>query len=199
MIQTGLRFHHRDARAALWQNWDVSHYFATLTLVSPIIVEIDLETGWVSVRALHNTTKVPLRTSKIHRKKLTSNPPQGEQRVIVYPRTDAECVLTSSSGLATWGEPRGDEEVGILRAMGEVVSVNRDDAQLLVRIHPNPRSRLTKSFVLGHQTNLELLDKAPEKGQGVEVEGLLKTPSKRLVITDLRQVALPPIRENAEA
>lgn len=176
----------------------MSHYFATLTLVSPIQVKARSATNPLSVELHHNETPIPAQVSHSQGKRLELNPPEGVQFTVIHPRTNRDGLLALSSSLAIWNEPKGNEEVGTFHAVGEVMNIDRDEAKLVIRIHPNPEGRLAKAFLLTFQTNLELLDKAPAKGEGVEVKGMLKTPSKRLVATTLRAVPLPPIRKDAE-
>ena len=60
---------------------------------------------------------------------------------------------------------------------------------------PKPvEARLTPHQALWQLASTKLLNKVLATVEGVEVEGGLKTPSKRLVVIDLRQVILPPLR-----
>ncbi len=176
----------------------MAHYFATLTFVSPIEVKPRSGATPLRVELHHNETTIPVQVSRSQDKRLELNPPEGVQLTVVHPRTNREGLLAVASSLAVWGEPKGDEEAGVFHAVGEVMNIDRDEAKLIVRIHPNPEGRLAKAFLLTFQTNLELLGRAPKKGAGVEVKGMLKTPSKRLVVTNLRAVPLPPVRKDAE-
>ena len=177
----------------------MSHYFATLTLVCPLEVEPRAAANPMSVKLRHNETPIPAQVSRSQGKRLELNPPEGVQLTVLHPRTNREGLLALSSSLAVWSEPKGNEETGTFHAVGEVMDIDRDEARLIIKIHPNPEGRLAKAFLLTFQTNLELLNKAPGKGKGVEVKGMLKTPSKRLVVISLRAVPLPPIREDAKS
>ena len=116
----------------------------------------------------------------------------------MHPKTDRAGVLALTSRLATWSEPKGTEEPGMFHVVGQTVFVDRDEAKLVVRVHPNPKGNLRNQFMLTFQTNLELLGKVPKRGEGIEVKGLLKTLSRRLVANNLRALPLPPIREDAQ-
>lgn len=187
-----------NARAAPCNNRFVSYYFAILTLLSPIEVKPRSTTNPLSVELNHNDTPIPAQVSRLQGKRLELNPPEGVQFTVIHPRTNRDGLLALSSSLAAWNEPKENEEAGTFHAVGEVMGIDRDEAKLVIRIHPNPEGRLAKAFLLTFQTNLELLDDAPAKGEGVEVKGILKTPSKRLVATTLCAVPLPPIRKDAE-
>ena len=145
----------------------------------------------------HNDTPVIANVPRWLINRLNQAPPD-VFKVNLHPKTDRAGVLAPTSRLATWSEPKGDEEAGMFHIVGQVVFVDRNEAKLVVRVHPNPKGNLRKAFMLTLQTNLELLDKVPKRGEGVEVKGLLKTPSRRLVATNLRLVPLPPIREDAQ-
>ena len=175
----------------------MSHYLATLTLLSQLEVRPAAGKNPPSVVLHHNDTPVIANVPRWLIDRLNQAPPE-LFKVNLHPKTDRAGVLAPTSRLATWGEPKGDEEPGMFHVVGQTVFVDRIEAKLVVRVHPNPKGNLRKAFVLTFQMNLELLDKVPKRGEGIEVKGLLKTPSRRLVATDLRPVPLPPIREDAE-
>ena len=179
------------------QNKPVPHYLATLTLLSQLAVRPPSGKNPPKVILHHNDTPVVANVPRWLIDRLSQAPPE-VFKVNLHPKTDRAGVLAPTSRLATWSEPKGDEEAGVFHVVGQVVFVDRDEAKLVVRVHPNPKGNLSKAFMLTFQTNLELLDKVPKRGEGVEVKGLLKTPSRRLVITDLQAVPLPPIREEAK-
>ena len=177
----------------------VSYYFAALTLLSPLEVKPRSGPNPLTVVLHHRDVPLPVQVPGWLAGRLQTQAPEGVQRVVVYPKTDPEGLLNFTSSLGNWGEPKGDEEAGTFHTVAQVVFVDREEARLVVQIHPNPKGNLRKAFKLTFQTNLELLDQVPKRGGGVEVKGVLKTPSKRLVATELRAVPLPPIRESAQA
>ena len=175
----------------------MSHYLATLTLLSQLEVRPAGGKNPPKVILHHQDTPVIANVPRWLIDKLAATPPE-VFKANLHPKTDRQGVLAPTSRLTTWSEPKGDEEAGVFHVVGQVVFIDRDEAKLVVRVHPNPKGNLRKAFALTFQTNLELLGKVPKKGEGIEVKGLLKTPSRRLVATNLRAMPLPPIREDAE-
>ena len=174
----------------------MSYYLANLTLLSPVEVQPPSGKTPATVVLHHNDTPVYALVPRWLTDKIMTTP-EGVQRVTLHPRTDREGFLAPISRLATWGNPEGDGEAGRIHVVGQVIYVDKDEARFVVRVYPNPKGSLRKSFKLTFQTNLELLGRAPEKGTGVIVEGVLKTPSRRLVATSLKAIPLPPIRKDA--
>ena len=184
-------------RARPCQTVGVSYYFATLTLLSQLEVQPPSGKNPPSVVLHHHDTLILAQVPRWLTDKLAQAPTE-VLRVNLHPKTDRAGILAPTTRLATWSEPKGDEEAGMFHAVGQVVFIDRDEAKLVIRIHPNSKGNLRKAFLLTFQTNLELLAKAPKKGEGIEVKGLLKTPSRRLVATNLRAVPLLPIREDVQ-
>ena len=172
------------------------HYLATLTLLSQLEVRPAVGKNPPTVVLHHNDTPVTANVPRWLIDRLNEAPPE-VFKVNLHPKNDCAGVLAPTSRLATWSEPKGDE-AGMFHVVGQVVFIDHGEAKLVVRVYPNPKGNLRKAFMLTFQTNLELLGKVPKRGEGVEVKGMLKTPSGRLVVTNLRAMPLPPIREDAQ-
>jgi len=131
---------------------------------------------------------------------LQDKPPQGEQGVILWPRTDKEGLLGSGTQLALH---KSVEELGRepgLHALGELVKVDKENALLQLQIHPNEKQgSLSKPFKLPLVASLELLEGLPEPGSGLEVWAELKPRTERLVVTRAQVVSLPPKRVTVTA
>lgn len=176
----------------------MSYYLANLILLSPIEVQPPSGKNPPTAILYHKDTPLLAHVPRWLIDKLAQTP-KTPQRVTLHPKTDREGILAPTSRLATWGDPKDDEqdkeEAGTLHVVGQVIYIDRDEARLVVRVHPNPKGSLRKSFKLTFQTNLELLEQAPKRGAGVDIKGILKTPSRRLVVTELTSIPLPPIKD----
>lgn len=126
---------------------------------------------------------------------LMEKPPEGEQSVIVWPRTDKEGLLGNGTQLALYKNVGELSREPGLHALGELVKVDKENALLQLQIHPNEKQgNLNKPFRLPLVASLELLEGLPELGSGLEVWGELKPRTGRLVVTRVQAVPLPPKR-----
>ncbi len=172
-----------------------SYYHATLCLHTPLIV-----TKEENRLGLHVAFKLGDKVFSLNVKRklaavLVEKPPEGEQGIIVWPRTDKEGLLGNGTQLALY---KSLTEIGRgpgLHALGELVKVDKENALLQLQIHPNEKKgNLNKPFRLPLVASLELLEGLPELGSGLEVWGELKPRTGRLVVTRVQAVPLPPKR-----
>jgi hypothetical protein len=171
------------------------YYHATLIVNAPFIVSEDKKRGGVKVALGIGDKPFPLIVKKKWAAIIEANPPEGEQSVILWPRTDKEGLLGSGTQLALY-KPVGEvtREPG-LHALGELVKVDRENALLQIQIFPNEgQGSLKKPFKLPLVASLEILDSLPEVGTGLEVWADLKQRTGRMVITRVQAVPLPPKR-----
>ena len=175
-----------------------SYYHATLCLHGPLLVTKDEQRGGVRAAVDLGDARVPVNVKRKLAAILTDRPPEGVQGVIVWPRTDREGRLGSGTQLALY---KGVGELGRepgLRALGELVKVDQENALLHLQVHPNEKQGgLHKPFRLPLVASLELLEGLPGLGSGLEVWGELKSRTLRLVATRVQAVALPPKRAAA--
>jgi hypothetical protein len=174
------------------------YYHATLCLHGPLIVTKDEQRGGIKVAVGLGDTRVPIGVKRRLAALLEDKPPEGEQGVIVWPRTDKEGRLGNGTQLALYKDAGElDREPG-LQALGELVKVDKDNALLQLQIHPNEKQgSLSKPFKLPLVASLELLEGLPALGSGLEVWGELKPRTGRLVVTKVQTVLLPPKRVTA--
>ncbi len=172
-----------------------TYYHATLCLHAPISVTKDEQRGRVEVTVGLGESQVPANVKKKLAAFLAQKPPEGEQGLILWPRTDREGRLGSGTQLALY---KSVDELGRkpgLHALGELIKVDKENALLQVQIYPNEgQGSLHKPFKLPLVATLELLEGLPELGSGLEVWGELKPRTGRLVVTRVQAVPLPPKR-----
>ncbi len=145
----------------------------------------------VRIRFGTNQLELPIYPKLFAR--LAENPLSGTCQFLIYPRTDLEGVLCKGA----WA---GDvypvpKRVEMLSALGELVRVDRGDGLIHVRLHPNPKGALRRSFSLPLNASLEVIDTLPQLGRGVIIEGCFRAQSLRLVATSAQEVALPVKRD----
>jgi len=171
------------------------YYHATLCLHGSLIVTKDDQRGGIKVAVGLGDRQVPVGVKKRLAALLQDKPPEGEQGIIVWPRTDKEGRLGSGTQLALYKDVGElDREPG-LHALGELVKVDKENALLHLQIHPNEKQgSLNKPFRLPLVATLELLEGLPEVGSGLEVWGELKARTGRVVVTKAQAVPLPPKR-----
>ncbi len=171
------------------------YYHATLCLHGSLIVTKSEQPGGVKVAVGLGDTQVPVGVKKRLAALLEDKPPEGEQGIILWPRTDKEGRLGNGTQLALY---KGVGELGRepgLHALGELIKVDKENALLQLQLHPNEKQgSLQKPFRLPLVASLELLEGLPELGSGLEVWGELKPRTGRLVVTKAQAVALPPKR-----
>ena len=172
-----------------------TYYHATLCLHGSLLVTKDEHRGGIKVAVGLGDTQVTIGVKRKLAALLEANPPEGEQGVIVWPRTDKEGRLRNGTQLALYkGVGELNRESG-LHALGELVKVDKENALLQLQIHPNEKQgSLHKPFKLPLVASLELLEGLPGLGSGLEVWGELKPRTGRLVLTKAQAVALPPKR-----
>ncbi len=172
-----------------------SYYHATLCLHGSLLVTRDEQRTGVKVAVGLGDTQVPIGVKRKLAALLEAKPPEGEQGIIVWPRTDKEGLLGNGTQLALYkGVGELSREPG-LHALGELVKIDKENALLQLQIHPNEgQGSLQKPFRLPLVASLELLEGLPERGSGLEVWGELKPRTGRLVVTKVQAVALPPKR-----
>ena len=126
---------------------------------------------------------------------MEDQPPEGEQGIILWPRTDKEGLLGNGTQLALY---KSVEELGRepgLHALGELVKVDKENALLQLQLHPNEKQGiLRRPFRLPLVASLELLEGLPELGSGLEVWGELKPRTGRVVVSKVQAIPLPPRR-----
>lgn len=170
-------------------------YHATLCLHGPLIMTRDEESGGIKAAIVVGDKEFPLNVKKKLAALLEDQPPEGEQGIILWPRTDKEGLLGNGTQLALY---KSVSELGRepgLHALGELVKVDKENALLQVQLHPNEKQgSLRRPFRLPLVANLELLEGLPELGSGLEVWGELKPRTGRLVVTKAQTVTLPPKR-----
>jgi len=170
-------------------------YHATLCLHGPLIVTKDKERGGIKAAIVVGDKHFPLNVKKKLAALLEDQPPEGEQGIILWPRTDKEGLLGNGTQLALY---KSVSELGRepgLHALGELVKVDKENALLQLQLHPNEKQgSLRRPFRLPLVANLELLEGLPELGSGLEVWGELKPRTGRLVVTRAQAVPLPPRR-----
>lgn len=172
-----------------------AYYHATLCLHAPLIVAEDKKKGGIKVSLKIGERLLPVIVRKNWVATLEENPPQDEQGIILWPRTDQEGLLGNGTQLALF-KPIAelDRELG-LHALGELVKVDKDNALMQIQIHLNPnQGGLRKAFKLPLVTNLKLLESLPELGSGLEVWADLKPKTGRVVVNRVQAVSLPPKR-----
>jgi len=173
----------------------VPYYHATLCLHGPLLVTRDEQRGGIKVAVGLGDTRVPIGVKRKLVTLLEDKPPEGEQAIIVWPRTDKEGLLGNGTQLALYKAVGELEREPGLHALGELVKVDKDNALLQLQIHPNEKQgNLHKPFRLSLVASLELLEGLPEIGSGLEVWGELKPRTGRLVVTKAQAVPLPPKR-----
>jgi hypothetical protein len=171
------------------------YYHATLCLHGTLLVTKDDQRGGIKVAVGLGDTQVPTGVKRKPAAMLETKPPEGEQAIILWPRTDKEGRLGNGTQLALYKDVAElDREPG-LHALGELVKMDKENALLQLQIHPNAgQGSLSKPFKLPLVASLELLEGLPELGSGLEVWGELKARTGRLVVTRARAVPLPPKR-----
>ncbi len=176
------------------------YYHATLCLHGSLVVTKDEQRGGIKVAVGLGDTRVPIGVKRKLAALLEDKPPEGEQGVILWPRTDKEGRLGNGTQLALYkGVSELSRELG-LHALGELVKVDKENALLHLQIHPNEKQgNLHKSFRLPLVASLELLEGLPELGSGVEVWGELKPRTGPLKVIRAQAVSLPPKRVVAAA
>jgi hypothetical protein len=156
----------------------------------------DEQRGGIKVAVGQGDTRVPVGVKRKLAALLGAKPPEGEQGVILWPRTDKEGRLGNGTQLALYKGVSGLGREPGLHALGELVKVDKENALLQFQIHPNTgQGSLHKPFRLPLVATLELLEGLV--GGGLEVWGELKARTGRLVVTRAEAVALPPKRVTA--
>lgn len=145
----------------------------------------------VRIRFGTNQLELPIYPKLFAR--LAENPLSGTCQFLIYPRTDLEDVLCKGAWVKdVYPVPK---RVEMLSALGELVRVDRGDGLIHVRLHPNPKGALRRSFSLPLNASLEVIDALPQLGRGVIIEGYFRAQSLRLVATSAQEVALPAKRD----
>jgi hypothetical protein len=174
------------------------YYHATLCLHGSLIVSKSEHPEGVKVVVGLSDIQVPVGVKRRLAALLQDKPPEGEQGIIVWPRTDKEGLLGNGTQLALYKSAGELDRKPGLHALGELVKVDKENALLHIQIHPNEgQGSLQKPFRLPLVATLELLEGLPELGSGLEVWGELKPRTGRLVVTKARAVPLPPKRAAA--
>ena len=171
------------------------YYHATLIVNAPFIVSEDKKRGGVKVALGIGEKPFPLIVKRKWAAIIEANPPEGEQSIVLWPRTDKEGLLGSGTQLALY-KPLGEiERTPGLHALGELVKVDRENALLQIQIFPNEgQGSSKKPFKMPLVASLEILDTLPDIGSGLEVWANLKPETGRVVVNLVRPVPLPPKR-----
>lgn len=170
-------------------------YHATLCLHAPLIVSKDEKRGGIRAAVGLGARQVPVIVKKKLAVLLEDKPPEGEQGIILWPRTDKEGLLGSGTQLALYKDVGELGREPGLHALGELVKVDKENALLQLQIHLNEKQGgLHKPFKLPLVASLELLEGLPGLGSGLEVWGELKPRTGRVVVTRVQTVPLPPKR-----
>lgn len=80
------------------------------------------------------------------------------------------------------------------RYLGELATVDQGEGTIDVRLHPNLKGGLKRSFLLPLNASLELIESLPVPNRGVLVTGSFREQSLRLVANSAHEVPLPPKR-----
>lgn len=172
------------------------YYRATLALNAPLILRENKKQGGINVFVQFGEKPFLLLVKKRLAAMLEENPPEGEQSLILWPRTDKEGLLGIGTQLAIY-KPVGeiDRIPNTLHAVGELVKIDRENGLLQVQIHQNEKQgNLRKPFKIPLVASLETLESLPELGSGLEVWADLKPRTGRVVVTKVQTVPLPPKR-----
>ncbi len=197
-LAEGVHLVHLEAQPLACQNSvmaQVPYYHATLCLHGPLLVTKDEQRGGIKVAVGLGDTRVPIGVKRKLAALLEDKPPEGEQAIVVWPRTNKEGLLGNGTQLALYkGVGELNREPG-LHALGELVKVDKENALLQLQIHPNEKQgNLHKPFRLPLVASLEMLEGLPGVGSGLEVWGELKARMGWLVVTHAQAVTLPPKR-----
>lgn len=170
------------------------YYHAILFMTAPLSVQDSKGSTQVTVEVAGKP--FPLSLKRNMRAIIETHPPgEGELDLLLWPRTDKEGLLGNGTQLGVF-KPVGEikRERG-LHALGELVRVDRDNALIQIQIHPNPdQGGLRKPFKLPLIASMELMERLPELGNGLEVWADLKPKTGRMVVREIRAVPLPPKR-----
>jgi len=177
----------------------MSLYQASLAVRAPLLLSPSRGGEDVNVSMPLGSSRLPLQVWRSYRQMLRRAPPEGEQLLVLYPRTNAQGYLWRGTTLRSWSNPAEalKDEPGF-HALGKLLRVDRAEARLVLLILPNPKGHLPKPFALPLVASLELLEALPEGGSGLEVWGELKARSGRVVVTRAQAVPLPPVKEGME-
>jgi len=116
-------------------------------------------------------------------------------KLVLFPKTNREGELIEKTHLhLIVPEVQSEAFEEGFKALGELVFVNKEEASFGVRIHPNPKGMLKQSFVLKLKASLDTLDQLPTVGSAVRVKGDLEAKTLRLLVTEVQEVDLPPVR-----
>lgn len=173
----------------------MSVFTATLMVRAPLLLFPSRGGADVSVSMPLGSERMPLLVPKRHRDKLKQEVPEGEQWLLLYPRTNAEGVLWQGTTLASWKalDTETVRDIGF-HARGKLFKVDKEQAMLMLGILPNPKGQLAKSFALPLVASLAVLESLPRVNSGLEVWGELKPRSGRIVVTRAEAVTLPLVR-----
>lgn len=175
------------------------YYHATLALDANLDIKEDKKRGGKKVSIEVGGKPFPILVKRNMVALLEENPPEGEQSLILWPRTDKEGLLGNGTQLGTFRPAGTIKREHNLHAVGELVKVDRENALLQIEIFPNPnQGSLRKSFKLPLVASLEVLDTLPELGSGLEVWADLKSRTGRVVVTKVQAHPLPPKGEPKE-
>jgi hypothetical protein len=116
-----------------------SYYHATLCLHGSLIVTKDEQRMGVKVAVGLGDTQVPVGVKRKLAAVLVDKPPEGEQGVIVWPRTDKEGLLGNGTQLALYKDVGKLSREPGLHALGELVKIDKENALLQLQIHPTKR------------------------------------------------------------
>jgi hypothetical protein len=78
------------------------YYHATLCLHAPLLVTKDEKRGEVNVAVVMGEAQIPIVVKRKLAALLEEKPPEGEQGIIVWPRTDKEGLLGNGTQLALY-------------------------------------------------------------------------------------------------
>ena len=149
--------------------------------------------GYCRVRIRFGTNQLELPIYPKLFARLTETPVSGPCQFLIYPRTDGEGILCKGAWVGdVYPVPK---RVEMLSALGELARVDRGDGLIHVRLHPNPKGALRRSFSLPLNASLEVIDTLPQIGRGVIIEGCFRAQSLHLVATSAQEVPLPPKRD----
>lgn len=110
--------------------------------------------------------------------------------LLIYPRTLKGSYLAEGSVLARVSELKPTSLPPMVQVTGVLEHIDRDEGYVIVEVHPNPKSNLAASMVLDVCVSLELMEKLPKKGAGVQLSGVVKPTTGRLVAEKVKAVAL---------
>lgn len=147
-------------------------YHATLCLHGPLVVTKDEEHGDIKAAVVFRDKQFPLNVKRKLAALLEDKPPEGDQGVILWPRTDKERLLGNGTQLTLY-KSVGElgREPGLHAPASSSRSIKRTRYSSFSSTPTKSRASLRRPFRLPLVANLEQLEGLPELASGLEVWG----------------------------